>query len=61
MVLYDIKEIDPDRHREFTGVSNEKILDNLIYLCQYMKTHENPADLWIRTPIVPGATAYEET
>jgi len=53
MVLYDIKEIDPDRHKEFTGVSNEKILDNLIYLCHYMKTHETPADLWIRTPVIP--------
>ncbi|MBW2595391.1 MAG: glycyl-radical enzyme activating protein [Deltaproteobacteria bacterium] len=60
MVLYDIKEIDPDRHREFTGVSNEKILDNLVYLCRYMETHETPADLWIRTPVIPGATAYEE-
>jgi len=60
MVLYDIKEIDPDRHREFTGVSNEKILDNLIYLSHYMSTHETPADLWIRTPIIPGTTAYEE-
>ncbi len=60
MVLYDIKEIDPDRHRAFTGVSNEKILDNLIYLCQYMNSHKTPAELWVRTPVIPGATAYEE-
>ena len=60
MLLYDIKEIDPDRHRDFTGVSNEKILDNLIYLSHYMNTHKTPSELWIRTPIIPGATAYEK-
>ncbi|MEA2015080.1 MAG: glycyl-radical enzyme activating protein [Thermodesulfobacteriota bacterium] len=60
MVLYDIKEINPDKHRQFTGVSNKKILDNLIYLSHYMSTHETPSELWIRTPVIPGATAYEE-
>jgi len=60
MVLYDIKDIDPDRHRQFTGVSNKKILDNLIYLSHYISTHEIPSELWIRTPVIPGATACEE-
>jgi len=60
LVLYDIKEIDPDRHRRFTGVSNKKILENLAHLCRYRETHEIPTDLWVRTPIIPGATASEE-
>ncbi|MDO9514544.1 MAG: glycyl-radical enzyme activating protein [Syntrophales bacterium] len=60
LVLYDIKEINPDRHRRFTDVSNKKILENLAHLCRYRKTHEIPTDLWVRTPIIPGATASVE-
>lgn len=60
MVLYDIKEIDPDRHRAFTGVSNDTILANLVFLCRYMETHTTPAELWIRTPVIPGATACDD-
>ena len=30
MVLYDIKEIDPHRHKVFTGSTNEPILENLM-------------------------------
>ncbi|MEA3223234.1 MAG: glycyl-radical enzyme activating protein [Thermodesulfobacteriota bacterium] len=57
MVLYDLKEIDPERHKRFTGHSNEKILDNAIYIREYIKTHKRPYTLWIRTPIIPDATA----
>ena len=60
LVLYDIKEIDPDRHKRFTGVSNKQILENLAHLCRYRETHEISTDLWVRTPIIPGATASEE-
>ena len=37
MVLYDLKEIDPDKHKKFTGVSNTRILENLIVLGRFMK------------------------
>ena len=60
LILYDVKEIDPVKHNNFTGSSNELILNNLIYICEYMKTHDNPCDLWIRTPVIPGATETEE-
>jgi len=60
MVLYDIKEIQPEKHKQFTKKSNEKILENIIYIAEYMKTHLYPARLWIRTPIIPGLTAREE-
>ncbi|MBU1903924.1 MAG: glycyl-radical enzyme activating protein [Proteobacteria bacterium] len=59
LILYDIKEIDPEKHREFTGSSNEQILRNLLYVCDYMKTQDD-LKLWIRTPVIPGATAREE-
>lgn len=60
MILYDMKEIDPEKHREFTGSSNEKILDNLVRLKDYMNGRDRPGDLWVRTPIIPGATDTEE-
>jgi pyruvate formate lyase activating enzyme len=60
LVLYDLKEIDPERHARFTGQSNQRILANLIALAEQMRRGEGPAGLWIRTPLIPGATLTEE-
>ena len=48
LVLYDLKLMDPARHKAATGVSNEIILDNLRSLAGV-----HPA-IWIRIPIIPG-------
>jgi pyruvate formate lyase activating enzyme len=49
-LLYDVKSMDPEKHRAFTGVSNELILENL------RRVRETFPDLsvWVRTPIIPG-------
>ena len=49
-LLYDLKSMDPEKHRIFTGVSNELILENL------RRIRETFPDLpvWVRTPVVPG-------
>jgi pyruvate formate lyase activating enzyme len=60
MVLYDVKEVDTVKHNNFTGTSNELIFNNLIHIYDYMSTHDTPCKLWIRTPIIPGATEREE-
>lgn len=60
LVLFDIKEIDPARHIHFTGHSNEMILAGLEALAEYMRHARLPPELWIRTPLIPGATATEE-
>ncbi len=60
MVLYDIKEIDPEKHAAYTGHSNQAILRNLMYTGEFMRSHIYPRDLWIRTPIIPNATAEKE-
>lgn len=57
LVLFDIKEIDTNKHRAFTGSNNRIILENLIHVSRYIKTHLYPEGLWIRTPLVPDATA----
>jgi pyruvate formate lyase activating enzyme len=56
MVLFDIKVMDSGLHREFTGAPNENILDSLLFIRDYMKEKGSPKELWIRTPIIPGAT-----
>ena len=48
LFLYDYKETDPARHREFTGVDNALILDNL------RKLHDAKARIMLRCPVIPG-------
>ena len=57
LVLLDIKEIDSEKHKEFTGVPNELILENAIFIANYVKQYDKI--LWIRTPIIPNYTATE--
>ena len=61
LVLFDIKEIDPERHRQFTGHGNGTILANLRRLADVMRQSRSPEELWIRTPVIPGMTDREET
>jgi pyruvate formate lyase activating enzyme len=57
IVLFDLKEIDPERHRAFTGQTNTLILANLEQTASFL--HQKGRDLWIRTPIIPQATDTE--
>ena len=50
LFLYDLKLIDDALHRQYTGVSNVLILENLQQLSQQGKP------LWIRFPVIPGIT-----
>ncbi len=59
LVLFDLKINDPVLHHEFTGVSNKQILENLVYIRDYCRTQIRPFELWIRTPLIPGATNSE--
>lgn len=54
LVLFDIKHTDPEAHRRYTGVGNEKILDNLARACQMGK------HVVIRFPFIPGVNDSEE-
>jgi pyruvate formate lyase activating enzyme len=55
-VLFDLKTIDARLHQQLTGRTNQKILDNLVHIAEWLKRHGSPHSLWIRTPIIPGAT-----
>jgi pyruvate formate lyase activating enzyme len=58
LVLLDIKHIDSDKHKDYTGVSNEIILENAIWISNNLK--KNSKKMWIRTPIIPKYTALDE-
>ena len=52
--LYDLKMMDSIRHKSYTGVPNERILENLILLADIGK------DLNIRIPLIHGVNDDEE-
>lgn len=52
--LYDIKCLDPLRHKELTGVHNSHIISNLHYLM------ERGADIIIRMPLIPNCNDSDE-
>lgn len=54
LVMLDIKEMDPDKHKQLTGHTNENILDMADYLCEIGK------DMWIRHVLVPDLTDDDE-
>lgn len=57
LILYDLKEINADKHKQFTSHSNELIFDNLKQISGMIDISK---ELWIRTPLIPGATASRE-
>jgi len=48
LFLWDVKETDSERHKEYTGVSNELILENL------HKLNAAGGKIVLRCPIIPG-------
>jgi len=60
LVMFDMKLMDAETHRRFTGHSNKRIIDNLRFVADYIASHVYPRELWIRTPVIPGATATQE-
>jgi len=54
LVYYDLKHMDTVRHREFTGVGNELILDNARRISQSGKP------IVMRIPMIPGCNDSKE-
>ena len=55
LVLYDLKHIDPAKHAEYTGVSNELILENA------RRISKKGIPMIIRIPVIPGYTDGEDS
>ena len=54
LVLLDVKQANPERHRHLTGRSNEQTLRTAAWL----EAHERP--FWLRYVLVPGYSDAEE-
>jgi pyruvate formate lyase activating enzyme len=54
LILYDLKIFDAAEHRRITGSDNASILDN------YRRLMETGARVWVRTPVIEGATGTAE-
>ena len=56
LLQFDLKHMDPVRHRELTGQSNELILTNL----KKVLSVKAPQDVIVRIPVVPGCNDSTE-
>ena len=54
ILFYDFKESDPEKHREYTGVPNLRILENL------QRLDAVGAVIFLRCPIIPGMNDRNE-
>ena len=54
LFLYDLKMMDPVRHKQYTGRSNQLILDNLEFLAQ------KGVAVIVRFPLIPGVNDGQE-
>jgi pyruvate formate lyase activating enzyme len=48
LFLFDLKMMDTDKHERYTGISNQRIIDNLRHLA------DKEAKIIIRYPLIPG-------
>ena len=55
LVLYDLKEMDPEFHKKYTGVDNSRILENLKKIDDQMDL-----EIWVRVPLIPGCNDDKE-
>ena len=55
LVLYDLKLIDPEAHRRWTGVDNAQILENATRLAAEFRDRVR-----VRVPLIPEITDTEE-
>jgi pyruvate formate lyase activating enzyme len=54
LFLFDLKMMDPVKHKTYTGVSNQKVLENLELLAR------RDAAVTIRIPLIPGINDDED-
>jgi len=54
LVLFDLKLMDKDKHRKYTGIPLEQVLKN----AQRIAQAEKP--MWIRTPVIPNINDSQE-
>lgn len=56
LIFMDLKHMDPELHRQYTGVSNERVLENIARLGSLKQEPETV----IRIPVIGGVNNSEE-
>ncbi len=57
LVLFDLKLIDDEDHRSATSQGNQRILENLRFVAEWIRSSSRTSvRLWIRTPLIPAVT-----
>lgn len=59
LILYDLKEMDEDKHLQLTRSSNKLIGKNLFSILQLIQKNNMKTKIWIRTPLIPDLTDTE--
>ena len=54
LFLYDIKAMNEEIHKEYTGVTNTRILENL------KKLLKSDVDVWVRVPVISAVNDTED-
>lgn len=57
LVLFDLKEMDPQKHLEYTGAPLDIVLDTFREVVLRKEQQQAGFELWVRTPLIPGKTA----
>jgi pyruvate formate lyase activating enzyme len=60
LFLFDLKLDDPSLHRRYTGQDNAVLLANLEWVADRVRMKPTRTELWVRTPLIPGATCTYE-
>lgn len=60
LLLYDLKLMDEELHREYTGLCGGQILRNLARVREYWEKTGRTAQIWVRTPVIPFHTDSAE-
>lgn len=55
-IFFDVKSLNPEKHKEYTGVSNEQILNNL----KELKEAYPEKKIRVRTPVILGFNDSQE-
>ena len=55
--IIDIKDMNPNIYKAYTGKSNQHVIDNLVWLCTHAKHKER---IIIRLPLIPEFNTIED-
>ena len=59
LIFMDLKHMDPEEHKKYTGVSNERILENIARLNSLRHPDYGSPEVVIRIPVIGGVNNTE--